>query len=199
MVWSFSDNRPKSRTTLSAAQGASSIDGQRTTSSTHYTKFDGVALIHYSAYNSIPIDIGMQPMLSTNLKSEQYKEERAHCLFCGISKAIFLAENEYAYAIRDRFPVTKMHSLIIPKRHVEEYFGLTNDELLGCDSLLRTVRNEILKVDSHVEGFNVGMNSGEAAGQTIFHCHIHLIPRRHGDVTRPRGGVRHVIPEKGYY
>jgi len=110
-----------------------------------------------------------------------------------------IAENEHAYAIRDGFPVTALHSLIIPKRHVGEYFGLTNDELLGCDSLLRAVRQEILATDASVKGFNIGMNSGMAAGQTIFHCHIHLIPRREGDVANPRGGVRHVIPGKGNY
>lgn len=121
------------------------------------------------------------------------------CLFCNIPNERIIAENEYAYAIRDGYPVTDLHSLIIPKRHVDEYFGLTKAELIGCDSLLRDVRQEILATDNSVDGFNVGMNSGSVAGQTIFHCHIHLIPRRNGDVSNPRGGIRHVIPGKGDY
>ncbi len=113
------------------------------------------------------------------------------CLFCHIENERVVAENDLAYAIRDGFPVTELHTLIIPKRHVEDYFGLTQEELLACD--------EIMNSDSSVDGFNIGMNSGESAGQTIFHCHIHLIPRRSGDVENPRGGVRHLIPGKGNY
>jgi ATP adenylyltransferase len=126
-------------------------------------------------------------------------ERYNHCLFCNIPKERVIAENEHAYAIRDGFPVTQHHSLIIPKQHVDEYFGLTKEQLFQCDSLLRTIRQEILEMDSTVKGFNVGVNSGAAAGQTIFHCHIHLIPRRAGDVKNPRGGIRHVIPGKGNY
>jgi len=121
------------------------------------------------------------------------------CLFCNIAPDRVFAENEYAYAIRDDFPVTEQHSLIIPKRHVEDYFGLTTDELIGCNTLLKNIREAILESDESVKGFNIGANTGEAAGQTIFHCHIHLIPRRNGDVENPRGGVRHVIPGKGNY
>jgi diadenosine tetraphosphate (Ap4A) HIT family hydrolase len=121
------------------------------------------------------------------------------CLFCNISPDRVFAENEYAYAIRDGFPVTEQHSLIIPRRHVEDYFGLTTDELIGCNSLLTDIREVIHESDESVKGFNIGANAGEVAGQTIFHCHIHLIPRRNGDVENPRGGVRHVIPGKGNY
>ena len=99
----------------------------------------------------------------------------ADCLFCNIQKERVISNNEYAYAIRDGFPVTELHTLVIPKRHVEHYFGLTNDELLACDALLRTLREEILRENDSVEGFNIGINSGAVAGQTIFHCHIHLI------------------------
>ena len=126
-------------------------------------------------------------------------EETKTCLFCDIPPERVITENEHAYAIRDGFPVTEGHSLIIPKRHVEDYFGLTEDELLACDSLLRIIRKEALETDVSIEGFNIGMNSGLVAGQTIFHCHIHLIPRREGDVENPRGGVGHVIPGKGSY
>ena len=107
--------------------------------------------------------------------------------------------NSLAYAIHDGFPVTKLHSLVIPKRHVATYFDLTADELLACDDLLRKLRISFLSNDPSIEGFNIGLNAGEVAGQTIFHCHFHLIPRRRGDVENPRGGVRHLIPGKGYY
>tara|TARA_Y100000590_G_C15654402_1_gene990054 strand:+ start:281 stop:631 length:351 start_codon:yes stop_codon:yes gene_type:complete len=114
-------------------------------------------------------------------------------------KERIISENELVYAIRDKYPVTPLHSLIIPKRHVVDYFSLTKDELLSCDVLLKEVKDSIQSDDEMVEGFNIGINSGEVAGQTIFHCHIHLIPRRSGDVENPRGGVRHLIPGKGDY
>lgn len=108
-------------------------------------------------------------------------------------------ENALAFAVRDAHPVTDLHTLVIPKRHVTDYVGLTRPEWGSCDSLLRKLKEEIACRDPNVEGFNVGANVGEVAGQTIFHAHIHLIPRRRGDVERPRGGVRHVIPAKGDY
>jgi diadenosine tetraphosphate (Ap4A) HIT family hydrolase len=95
--------------------------------------------------------------------------------------------------------VTSGHTLVVPKRHVADYFGLTREELVACDDLLHVCRRETMATDRTVEGFNIGMNAGAVAGQTIFHCHIHLIPRRAGDVEKPRGGVRHVIPGKGDY
>jgi diadenosine tetraphosphate (Ap4A) HIT family hydrolase len=121
------------------------------------------------------------------------------CLFCEISQERVIASNELAYAVRDGFPVTTLHSLVIPKSHKTDYFALSKDELLACDQLLRSVRDEIQTLDSSVTGFNIGLNSGESAGQTVFHCHFHLIPRRNGDVAQPRGGVRHLIPGKGCY
>ncbi len=122
-----------------------------------------------------------------------------NCIFCNIETKRIVTENDLAYAVRDGFPVTELHTLIIPKRHVEDYFGLTQEELLACDDLIRYLKDEIMDSDSSVDGFNIGMNAGESAGQTIFHCHIHLIPRRTGDVENPRGGVRHLIPGKGNY
>lgn len=121
------------------------------------------------------------------------------CLFCSINNDRVIARNELAFAIKDGFPVTASHTLVIPKRHVETYFDLSVEELLACDELLRSLAAEIKSQDTTVEGFNIGMNAGEVAGQTIFHCHIHLIPRRKGDVENPRGGVRHLIPGKGFY
>ena len=110
-----------------------------------------------------------------------------------------VVSNNLAYAVKDGFPVTEGHTLVIPKRHVTDFFGLTDDEVMACHQLLKKLRFTILSQDNLVEGFNIGMNAGAAAGQTIFHCHIHLIPRRKGDVENPRGGVRHTIPGKGFY
>ena len=121
------------------------------------------------------------------------------CLFCNIPQELIIAENSFAYAIKDEFPVTEGHTLVIPKNHVDEYFGLSIEELLGCDNLLKSVRRDLLLADNSIKGFNIGMNSGAVAGQTIFHCHIHLIPRRKNDIENPKGGVRGVIPEKQKY
>ena len=121
------------------------------------------------------------------------------CLFCEMTEDRIIARNDLAYAIRDGFPVTTLHTLIIPKRHAVDYFELTKEELLACDELLKKIKQDIQTEDASVDGFNIGMNAGLSAGQTVFHCHIHLIPRRTGDVENPRGGVRHTIPGKGLY
>lgn len=121
------------------------------------------------------------------------------CLFCDIPSERIILENALAYAIRDGFPVTALHTLIIPKRHVIDYFGLDADEHEAINQLIHQLRDSIHRSDKDVEGFNIGMNVGAAAGQTIFHAHVHLIPRRIGDVANPRGGVRHIIPDKGHY
>ena len=130
---------------------------------------------------------------------DSYSHREEGCLFCEISEERVIAENELAYAIYDGFPVTDMHTLIIPKRHVSSYFDLGRPEVNACNMLLDQMKNEIESKDAEVTGFNIGINAGEDAGQTIFHCHIHLIPRRKGDVDQPRGGVRGVIPEKQEY
>jgi diadenosine tetraphosphate (Ap4A) HIT family hydrolase len=124
------------------------------------------------------------------------------CLFCDVQSVDtqrIEAENTVAFAIRDKFAVTEGHTLIIPKRHVEDYFGLVPAEVNAIDSLVRQQREVLMDADKTVVGFNIGMNCGEAAGQTVMHCHVHLIPRRSGDVANPRGGIRHVIPGKGNY
>ena len=130
---------------------------------------------------------------------ESYKVRASGCLFCEISEKRIILENELAYAVHDGFPVTPLHSLVIPKRHVVDYFGLSRPEVNACDSLIKTMRGQIQELDGTVSAFNIGMNAGEDAGQSVFHCHIHLIPRRSGDVDRPRGGVRNTIPGKGNY
>ncbi len=121
------------------------------------------------------------------------------CVFCVPQAERVFLENELGFALWDAFPVTERHALIVPRRHVRDYFSLTSEELLACDDLLRQAREFVLASDLSVKGFNLGANVGEVAGQTIFHCHIHLIPRRSGDVANPRGGVRHLIPGKGAY
>ena len=121
------------------------------------------------------------------------------CIFCNMDAFDIQAENDYAYVINDAFPITEMHALIIPKRHVKTYFDLNADELGACHDLLNSMRSGILDEDSSVEGFNIGMNNGTVAGQTIDHCHIHLIPRREGDVINATGGVRNIIPGMGDY
>jgi diadenosine tetraphosphate (Ap4A) HIT family hydrolase len=126
-----------------------------------------------------------------------YRETR--CPFCEMPKDRVLAENELAYAVRDAFPVTPLHTLVIPKRHAPGYFALGRPELNACHRLLEREREAISQADASVEGFNVGVNDGKTAGQTVFHCHIHLIPRREGDTEDPTGGVRNVIPGKGTY
>jgi len=124
------------------------------------------------------------------------------CLFCDLQlndRKRIIAENELAYAVHDGFPVTEGHTLLIPKRHVADYFGLVQAEVHAINRLMTEQKKLLKEADQTIEGFNIGMNCGEVAGQTIFHCHIHLIPRRRGDVENPRGGIRHVIPSKGCY
>ncbi|MFV8817131.1 HIT family protein [Haliea sp. E17] len=122
-----------------------------------------------------------------------------NCPFCTIPKDRLVIENDLAFAIEDGYPVTPGHALVIPKRHVVDYFGLSTEELLACHALVHELRTLLLDNDETIAGFNLGMNAGEVAGQTVFHSHIHVIPRRAGDVTSPRGGIRHLIPGKGGY
>ena len=121
------------------------------------------------------------------------------CLFCNINSKDLVFDNEFAFASFDSYPVSKYHSLIVPKRHILDYFELTNDELLACNDLIKKIKKKIQNEDKTVDGFNIGTNSGIVAGQSIMHCHIHLIPRRKGDVDNPQGGVRGVIPSKQHY
>jgi diadenosine tetraphosphate (Ap4A) HIT family hydrolase len=102
-------------------------------------------------------------------------------------------------AIYDNYPVTKSHCLVIPKQHRDDFFSMTKEEQLDAIEIIDALKEKLQKQDTTINGFNIGMNCGESAGQTIFHCHIHLIPRRTGDMEEPRGGVRGVIPEKRIY
>jgi len=122
------------------------------------------------------------------------------CPFCGaIGTDRATATLRTVYAINDRYPVTEGHSLIIPFRHTPDFFTMNSDERTDAFELAEWLREKLLSDDPSVVGLNLGMNCGQAAGQTIMHAHIHLIPRRGGDVLDPRGGVRGVIPEKMKY
>ena len=127
------------------------------------------------------------------------KDPNNPCLFCNSEKSGCAHENELAYASYDSYPVSEYHCLIIPKRHIKDYFDLSNKELVACNDLLKIVKKEIINKDPLVKGFNLGTNIGTVSGQSILHCHFHLIPRREGDVDNPQGGVRSVIPSKQHY
>ena len=121
------------------------------------------------------------------------------CIFCDTQRQKIIFENNLVYVTYDSYPVSKFHSLIIPKRHVDNYFNLSEKELFDINQLILRIKNDIEGKDKSVTGFNIGTNSGKVAGQTIMHCHIHLIPRRKDDVLNPQGGVRAVIPSKQHY
>jgi diadenosine tetraphosphate (Ap4A) HIT family hydrolase len=122
------------------------------------------------------------------------------CLFCKTfeERTGFIYENDSVYAIYDNFPVTKGHILIITKRHVPNYFGINKQELLDIDQAISECKR-IIDLKYKPTGYNLGINNGVSAGQTIMHLHIHLIPRYDSDCLDPRGGVRGVIPEKQKY
>jgi ATP adenylyltransferase len=128
-----------------------------------------------------------------------YETRNKSCTFCNLESRSIKANNLLAIAFEDRYPVTKGHTLVTPRRHVESFFELASGEHKACLNLLEDMKADIVERDPKVSGFNVGINEGKDAGQTILHCHIHLIPRRKGDVDDPRGGIRHVIPARGHY
>ena len=122
------------------------------------------------------------------------------CIFCNKTNCKVISSTEYFFVIRDTaYPVTKHHTLIIANRHTDDFFDLTKDEMSDLYKVLKEQKKELKKLDKEISAFNVGVNIGKDAGQSIMHCHIHLIPRRKGDVEDPRGGVRGVIPEKQKY
>ena len=127
------------------------------------------------------------------------KDPNNPCLFCNSKKSGVAHENNLAYASYDTYPVSDLHCLIIPKRHINNYFDLSDEELIACNNLIKVVKKEIVEKDKTVEAFNIGTNVGKISGQSIMHCHIHLIPRRKGDVNNPQGGVRSVIPKNQHY
>ena len=127
------------------------------------------------------------------------KDPNNPCLFCNTTNKEYVFENNLAFSTFDSYPVSEFHLLIVPKRHIKNYFELSNDEMIACNKIVLLSKNKIEQIDQSIRGFNIGINCGKAAGQTIMHCHIHLIPRREGDVENPQGGVRGVIPSKQHY
>ena len=121
------------------------------------------------------------------------------CLFCRANPNHLVAEDELCYAANDSFPVTECHLLIIPKRHVANYFDLNPSEVSAMHEMLIAMKKTVEAKDDSVTGFNIGVNAGKDEGQSICHVHVHLIPRRKGDVDSLRGGVRGVIPHKQKY
>ena len=124
--------------------------------------------------------------------------ENHGCLFCELSTGPHIIENNFFYGKYDKYPVTDGHLLIIPKRHTETLFDLTTEERSALFDLVEQAKN-LLEDIYHPAGFNFGVNQGVAAGQTIPHLHLHIIPRYLGDIEDPEGGVRGVIPEKQKY
>ena len=122
-----------------------------------------------------------------------------NCVFCNLLPKEIVNEYKNFFVIRDAYPVTPLHSLIITKRHVVSYFQCSKEELNEIPIILDTQNTELKILDDTITGFNISMNIGEDAGQTIFHCHVHIIPRRKGDILNPRGGIRGVIPDKQNY
>ena len=127
------------------------------------------------------------------------KEHGVGCTFCEIDSSRIANQNTLAYVTPDKYPVTRGHILIIPKRHEKGYFGLDESESGAIYKLITLEEKQRLSEDASIKGYNIGVNCGEVAGQTVFHCHVHLIPRRRGDVKDPRGGLRGVFKDKQSY
>ena len=119
------------------------------------------------------------------------------CAFCRNDR-FQLAETKLSLAFFDSFPVSKGHALVVPRRHVCTIWELSAEEYVDAFNLVREVK-ELIQARFEPQGINVGVNCGQAAGQTVFHAHIHIIPRYTGDVPYPRGGIRNIIPGKGGY
>ena len=137
----------------------------------------------------------------TDFRSWPHPGTDPDCAFCppnlNLSKVV--AKNGSVFAIHDKYPVTPRHMLVIPIRHTPDWFSMTEAERMDADQLVRTLQAQIKAEDMSVAGFNIGSNCGDVAGQTVGHAHVHLIPRRKGDIADPRGGVRGVVPDRRIY
>ena len=121
------------------------------------------------------------------------------CIFCHPRKEEILAENKYAQIVADNSPVSNGHCLVVPKRHIKTLFEATKEENQAFFELIQEAKEVIEKQGYRPDGYNIGSNNDVAAGQSVFHLHIHVIPRYVGDVEQPKGGIRHVIPRKASY
>ena len=131
------------------------------------------------------------------VKEEKKRDPNNPCLFCTDPQGVSL-NKELAFSARDTYAVSPGHTLVIPKRHVASFFDLTPEEINACMELI-TEERKLLDVEFKPDGYNIGVNIGPAAGQSILHVHIHIIPRYEGDVENPQGGVRHVIAKNAHY
>ena len=120
------------------------------------------------------------------------------CPFCAPKQESIVLESLHGWAVEDGFPISNGHTLVIPKRHVSSWFELEMQAQISLWELVTEVRNQ-LALELKPDGFNVGVNDGRAAGQTVMHAHVHVIPRWHGDVSDPRGGLRWILPRKARY
>jgi diadenosine tetraphosphate (Ap4A) HIT family hydrolase len=120
------------------------------------------------------------------------------CPFCHLPRERIVLEDALCLTIRDGYPVSPGHTLVLPRRHFGSLFEASVAERRALFAALQTARVELDR-DLHPDGYNLGINDGTAAGQTVMHLHVHLIPRYRGDCDDPRGGVRHCVPGRGYY
>ena len=121
-----------------------------------------------------------------------------NCPFCSLPAGRVIARNDLAMALRDAYPIAPGHTLIVPSRHVRSFFEVTDGERIALMDLLASAKKQI-DFEFRPHAYNIGINDGPAAGQTVLHLHIHLIPRYGGDCADPRGGVRWIIPDKADY
>jgi diadenosine tetraphosphate (Ap4A) HIT family hydrolase len=135
--------------------------------------------------------------LSPEATPEKKRDPNDPCLFCKDPRGVSL-QHELAFSARDSYPASPGHTLVIPRRHVASFFDLTTDEVAACMLLIKEEKRR-LDEEFNPDGYNIGVNVGPAAGQSVLHVHIHIIPRYNGDVENPQGGVRHVIPKRGHY
>ena len=134
--------------------------------------------------------------MSSEVKQEKKRDPNNPCLFCTDPQGVSV-EHELVYSARDSYPASPGHTVVIPKRHVASFFDLTPEEVTACMELIAEEK-KLIDQEFNPDGYNVGVNIGPAAGQSIMHVHIHIIPRYVGDVENPQGGVRHVT-RKGHY
>lgn len=135
--------------------------------------------------------------MSSEQEQDKKRDPNNPCLFCIDPRGVSL-QKALAYSARDTYAVSPGHTLVIPRRHVASFFDLTPAEIETCMDLI-TEERKLLDEEFSPDGYNIGVNVGPAAGQSILHVHIHVIPRYKGDVENPQGGVRHVIPKKAHY
>jgi ATP adenylyltransferase len=122
-----------------------------------------------------------------------------NCPFCQLDPSMIISQNKSVVAFRDKFPVSSGHTLVIPRRHIADATLLNDLEASETMQLMRSIAADLRASDAKIKGFNIGYNVAEAAGQTVMHAHMHIIPRRDGDVADPTGGIRGVIPAMRRY